>query len=185
MSVLDEIKDRIAIEDILAEQGILLKRGRCRCPLHGGENPTSFSVSKDGQVFFCFSCGRGGDVVSLVKELYRLDFKDALKYLAQKAGIAEVSFDEPVYLKTSTRKRHMKQHTRLKGEHDALALSIRRWEKALKQLEEDLKSGKISLSKYYADQQLAEHRLSRLDEESILRNYERNMRRKERCKKPC
>ncbi|MGB7062613.1 MAG: CHC2 zinc finger domain-containing protein [Candidatus Zixiibacteriota bacterium] len=180
---MDEIKARVSIEDILAEQGISLKRGRCRCVLHDGDNPTSFSV-RDG-VFHCFACDESGDVVCLVQKLYRLDFKEALRYLARKAGISEVGFDKPVNQRTRVRKRHTKQHVRMKGKHDALALSIRRWERVLKQLEQDVKGGKISLSKYYADQQLAEHQLARLDEESILRNYERNMRRKERWKKPC
>ena len=89
MSLLDEIKSRISIEDVLSEQEVYLKRGRCRCPLHNGDNPTSFSVSRDGRYFRCYSCGAKGSVVDLVMIMYSLDLKDAIQWLAQKAGLSQ------------------------------------------------------------------------------------------------
>ena len=44
---IEKIKSLISIEDILADEGITLKSGRCMCPLHNGKNPTSFSVKND------------------------------------------------------------------------------------------------------------------------------------------
>lgn len=87
MSLLDEIKSRITIEDVLSEEGFHPKRGRCRCPLHNGDNPTSFSVSRDGRYFRCYSCGAKGSVVDLVMSLYSLDTRGAIQWLAQKAGL--------------------------------------------------------------------------------------------------
>jgi DNA primase len=103
MSLVDEIKNRVTVEDILSEQGIELRRGRCRCPLHGGDNPTSFSV-RDG-LFHCFACGESGDVISLVQKLYGFDFKEALRHLAHKAGISEVNDYGPVPEKREVPKR--------------------------------------------------------------------------------
>lgn len=53
---------------------------RSRCPLHGGDNPTSFAVNLDTGGFFCHACGaKGGDVLEFVRLRYNLSFPDALK----------------------------------------------------------------------------------------------------------
>jgi|SRR5215467_2915050 len=55
---------------------------RSRCPLHGGDNPTSFSVNLDTGGFFCHACGaKGGDVLEFVRLRYGSSFPDALKRL--------------------------------------------------------------------------------------------------------
>lgn len=59
---------------------------RASCILHGGGNRTCFSWRDDG-VWFCFSCGRGGDKFSLVQEVRKCGFLDALRYLAAMAGV--------------------------------------------------------------------------------------------------
>lgn len=183
MLPVNEVKARVTIEQVLSEKGIHLRRGRCCCPLHGGDNPTSFCV-RDG-VFHCFACGESGDVVSLVQKLHGWDFKQAIRHLGQKTGISEADFAKPVPPKTELPEMHKEHHSEKEGEEDRiLDALIRLWTKTLRQLDEHLKHRKISLSEYYADQQWAEYQLSRLDELSILRNYERNMQRKERWKKP-
>jgi len=182
MVQVEEIKSRIAIEDILADEGIHLKNGRCPCPIHGGSNPTSFSVSNG--LFYCFACGESGDVISLTQKLYGLNFKEALKHLAQKLGISDVDFDKQVAPRREPHKIDWKAYIE-KQKDDFLDLLIRSRELFLKRLEENLRSGKISLTQYYAYQQWADFELSRLDEESILRNYEKNRRKKARWKKDC
>jgi DNA primase len=53
---------------------------RSRCPLHGGDNPTSFAVNLDTGGFYCHACGaKGGDVLEFVRLRYQLSFPDALK----------------------------------------------------------------------------------------------------------
>lgn len=179
----DDIKASVSIDQILADDGIYLKRGRCTCPLHGGDNTTSFSV-KNG-FFHCFACGESGDVIRLVQKLYGLDFREAAKYLAQKAGILDVDFDKPLCPKREPRVIDSDEYFE-REQDEILDLLIRLWERVLKRVEEDLKNGKISLSQYYADEQWAEFQLSRLDEESIMGSCERNRRRnKERWKRDC
>jgi len=84
-ALIEQIKDRISIEEILKEQGIILKKGRCRCPIHKGDNPTSFSFGRDW--YHCFSCGASGDQFSLYMSIANCDFKTALSDLARMAGV--------------------------------------------------------------------------------------------------
>jgi len=59
---------------------------RARCPIHGGDNPTSFSVNLENGGFFCHSCGaKGGDVLEFLRLRYELSFPDALKRLGIEA----------------------------------------------------------------------------------------------------
>src|SRR5512134_3410035 len=71
-----EIKRRVSIEDVLAVRGLLgaMRRRGDRitgcCPVHGGDNPMAFVVDRARNVWFCFTgCGRGGDVIELVRLL--------------------------------------------------------------------------------------------------------------------
>ncbi len=59
---------------------------RARCLLHGGSNPSAFSWTDDGR-WFCFSCGRGGDRISLAREARQCGFREAMEFLAGLAGV--------------------------------------------------------------------------------------------------
>src|SRR5712691_2912375 len=59
---------------------------RCACILHGGANPTAFSWREDGR-WHCFSCGRGGDRIALVRAVCGCSFREAVTFLAQLAGV--------------------------------------------------------------------------------------------------
>ena len=56
------------------------------CPFHKEKSP-SFSVSPDKQIFHCFGCGVGGNVIHFISKIENLDFKDTIEYLADRAGI--------------------------------------------------------------------------------------------------
>lgn len=76
------LRQRVAIEDVLAARGLRLHRQGDRltgpCPIHGGDNPTAFVVNCRKNVWYCFSqCGRGGDVLELVRLLDRVSICDA------------------------------------------------------------------------------------------------------------
>ena len=82
----------VPIEQVLAARGLLSAlRGRGRrlvgpCPVHGGDNPTAFVVSRDRNTWYCFTgCQAGGDVVELVRRLEG-DYRRAARYLASLAG---------------------------------------------------------------------------------------------------
>ncbi|MCX5681496.1 MAG: DNA primase, partial [Candidatus Omnitrophica bacterium] len=85
-----QIIDRCDIVEIISEYVALKKAGRnfkACCPFHNEKTP-SFVVNRDKQIFHCFGCGVGGNVISFVMSHDHMDFPSAARYLAQKAGIA-------------------------------------------------------------------------------------------------
>ncbi|MEO8862917.1 MAG: DNA primase [Candidatus Saccharimonadales bacterium] len=89
MDAVEEIKSRLAIEDIVGEYVQLKRAGRNFKGLSpfGDEKTPSFMVSPEKQIWHDFSSGKGGNVFSFVMEMEGLDFKAALELLARKAGI--------------------------------------------------------------------------------------------------
>jgi DNA primase len=87
--LISEIIERNEIVDVISEYMSLKKAGtnyKCLCPFHSEKSP-SFSVSSTKQIFHCFGCGVGGNVISFIQKMERLDFVEALKFLADRAGI--------------------------------------------------------------------------------------------------
>ncbi|MBE6687229.1 MAG: DNA primase [Ruminococcaceae bacterium] len=86
---IDEIKYRNDIEDVIS-QYVTLKRAGSNtnglCPFHSEKTP-SFTVYKSSQSFYCFGCGAGGDVITFIMKAENLDYRDALEFLAKRAGI--------------------------------------------------------------------------------------------------
>ena len=77
------------IENVIGSYVSIQKRGRnylCLCPFHSEKTP-SCTVFTDTQTFHCFGCGSGGDVITFIMKIENLDFREALKLLAQRSGI--------------------------------------------------------------------------------------------------
>lgn len=82
----EEIKLRNPIEEVIGERVQLDRHHKALCPFHP-EETASLSVNTKGQYFNCFGCGAGGDVFNFVMLDQKIDFSDAVKYLAQRKGI--------------------------------------------------------------------------------------------------
>lgn len=86
---IQEIKARCDIADVISSYVNLKKAGRNLvglCPFHNEKTP-SFSVSQENEFFHCFGCGVGGDVITFIRRIENLDYVDAVKFLAQRAGL--------------------------------------------------------------------------------------------------
>ena len=86
---IEEIKDRLSIEDLVSQYVQLKKVGRSLkglCPFHSEKSP-SFIVSPDKGIAYCFGCNKGGDIFKFMQEIEGVEFADALKILAEKTGV--------------------------------------------------------------------------------------------------
>lgn len=84
-----QVKEKLSIVDVVSQYVKLERSGanfRARCPFHAERTP-SFFVSPDRGTFHCFGCNVGGDIFTFVQQIEGLDFKGALKILAERAGI--------------------------------------------------------------------------------------------------
>ena len=101
MDQASEIREKIDIVSFISEYLPLKKMGRnfkANCPFHT-ENTASFVVSPERQIWHCFGCGKGGDAFSFLMEYENMEFPEALRALAKKAGITikETSFKRGEY----------------------------------------------------------------------------------------
>lgn len=87
--IIEKIKESNDIVDIISESVPLKRVGRNYwglCPFHNEKTP-SFSVTREKQLFKCFGCGEGGNVITFIMKSKNLDFNEALRLLADKANI--------------------------------------------------------------------------------------------------
>ncbi len=89
MDDVEKVKQKIDIVDLINEFVPLKKTGRnfkTNCPFHN-ENSPSFVVSPERQIWHCFGCSKGGDIFTFICDYEKMDFSEALKFLADRAGI--------------------------------------------------------------------------------------------------
>ena len=87
--IIARVLERTDIAELIGTYTPLKRAGKNfkgLCPFHNEKTP-SFTVTPDKQIFHCFGCGAGGNVISFVMKLERLEFPDAVRFLADKAGI--------------------------------------------------------------------------------------------------
>src|SRR4030066_2539336 len=98
MSAIDEVKQRNDIVEVISQHTSLKKAGRnltALCPFHSEKNP-SFFVYPEQQSWHCFgACSTGGDVFSFIMKKESIDFGEALRLLAGRAGVTIPSRVEP------------------------------------------------------------------------------------------
>jgi DNA primase len=86
---IEEIKSRVDIVELASEYLTLKKAGRNfigLCPFHQEKTP-SFTVNRDKQIFYCFGCGEGGNVITFLMKIADKTFPEAIKDLAEKTGV--------------------------------------------------------------------------------------------------
>ena len=107
--IVEEVRQRNDIVDVISGYVGLQKRGSnyvCCCPFHGEKTP-SFYVSRSKQIYKCFGCGEGGNVTSFVMKYENCTFPEALKILADKAGVKlpEAEYSEEAKRRESRRQK--------------------------------------------------------------------------------
>ncbi len=95
---IDRLRDSNDVESVIGSYVELRRRGRTLtglCPFHNEKTP-SFTVYPETASYYCFGCGAGGDVINFVRNIENLDYIEAVKFLADRAGIKlpEDNFDD-------------------------------------------------------------------------------------------
>ena len=96
--IIEEVRNKNDIVDVIGSYVKIQKKGSSYfglCPFHNEKSP-SFSVSGHKQIYYCFGCGAGGNVIRFIMNYENYTFQEAVKYLAERAGVAlpEVEFTE-------------------------------------------------------------------------------------------
>ncbi len=102
---IETIKAKIDVVDLIQEYIKLKPAGtnnyKANCPFHQEKTP-SFMVSKDKQIWHCFGCGEGGDIFAFVQKMEGLEFPEALRVLAKKAGV-QLQYQDPAISNQKTK----------------------------------------------------------------------------------
>ncbi|MBR5114985.1 MAG: DNA primase [Oscillospiraceae bacterium] len=88
-SFIEELVERSNIVDVVSNYVQLTRKGSNMfglCPFHN-EKTGSFSVSESKQLYYCFGCGKGGGVINFIMEIENLSYPDAVRFLAERAGM--------------------------------------------------------------------------------------------------
>ncbi|HOO29326.1 MAG TPA: CHC2 zinc finger domain-containing protein, partial [Lachnospiraceae bacterium] len=107
--LVEEIRLKSDIVEVISSYVRLQKKGSNYfglCPFHNEKSP-SFSVSPAKQIYYCFGCGAGGNVITFIMEYENYTFVEALKFLAERAGVElpEISYSEEARKKDDLKSR--------------------------------------------------------------------------------
>ncbi|HAM68232.1 MAG TPA: DNA primase, partial [Ruminococcus sp.] len=87
---LTELRSRVDIEELVGRYTEIRHRGSrtpvALCPFHTEKTP-SFVIYRENQSYYCFGCGAGGDAITFVKNIERLDYVEAVRYLCERVGM--------------------------------------------------------------------------------------------------
>jgi DNA primase len=175
MSVWDEIKARIAVEDIIAEYIPIIPSGqnfKCVCPFHQERTP-SMVISPAKQIWHCFGCGAGGDVFKFVMEHENLTKSETLKKLAKKAGI---TLEEKAISQEKILEKFIEQNQFQNGQH-LLDWSAKFYHTILLKLLQDRKNPitQYCLERGLTDEIIRQFQLGYAPKGNILKEYAKKL----------
>jgi len=138
--LIEKIRTESDIVDVISEYIQLTKRGRNwfgLCPFHN-ENTPSFSVSEDKQIFHCFGCGAGGNVITFVMDIENVSFPEAVSKLGERIGIhidiQNQSMDNRIHRYSKKEENMLNAHQFVAEYYHHLLLNTEDGEKALNYL---------------------------------------------------
>jgi len=112
---IDEVRERNDIVDVISEYVLLKPQGKGfvgLCPFHAEKTP-SFHVNPEKQLYHCFGCGAGGNVFTFIMAMEKLDFVEAVKFLAERAGMAlPQTTDAEEFIRSKSRRERIYQINR-------------------------------------------------------------------------
>ena len=191
--LIEEVRSRNDIVDVISGYVRLQKKGSSYfglCPFHNEKSP-SFSVSRQKQMYYCFGCGAGGNVFTFLMEYENFSFPEALKYLAERAGmeLPEEELNEEAK-RAMDEKARLREMNKLSANYFYYLLHSKRGQKGLAYLKDrgitdaTIKhfglgyagQGGSELYRYlknqgYADQVLKETGLFKMDERGVYDKF--------------
>jgi len=129
-SIADKVKQQADIVRVVGEYVRLKKTGKDfsgLCPFHQEKTP-SFTVSPIKQIFYCFGCGKGGDVCNFVMDMEKCEFPEAVKLVAEKCGI---SIPRPKERSPGERKENQQRATLVEMHREAQTFFVKQLEGTL------------------------------------------------------
>ena len=109
---IDELKFKCDIVSIVSQYVPLVKKGTryaCVCPFHPDKNPSMY-VNPQGQFYHCFGCGASGDVITFIMEMESLSYVEAVRFLAERAGMDLPEYkDDADYKQKKDRQQTLKE----------------------------------------------------------------------------
>ncbi len=134
MDQVEQVKRKVDVVEVVGDYVALKKAGRNfkgLCPFHS-EKTASFMVNPELQIYKCFGCGKGGDVISFIEEMEGVEFREALEMLADRAGVKLKPMGERK--DRSEQKRMIEAHELAKEYYHYLLTEHKRGKEALKYL---------------------------------------------------